>query len=370
MTDPIYLDHNATTPLHAEVRAAMIEAMDAWGNPSSGHVYGQRARGALERARGEVAALLGAQPDEIVFTSGGTEANNLALHGVLRARRGALVISAVEHPATRAPAERLRDEGREVRVLPIDADGRTRLTSLDGAALVSVMRANNETGVLQPIAELAAAAHAAGALIHSDAAQSVGKVPVDVEALGVDLLSVAAHKLYGPKGVGALFVRRGVTLTPFTVGAGHERGLRPGTENVVGAAGLGAACRVARADLAREAERVAGLRDALVSRLRAGVPDLAVHGERVPRLPNTASVRFPGVSGASLLATVPGLAASAGSACHEGDETPSAVITAMGVDPRAALGTVRLSLGRGTTPEAVEDAARMLIAAWRRTSAA
>jgi len=366
---PIYMDHNATTPLHPEVRAVMIEAMDsAWGNPSSGHVYGRRAHEVVERARGEVAALLGAQPDEIVLTSGGTEANNLAIHGVAARREGALVISAVEHPATRAPAAVLRARGREVRVLGVDRHGRVRVEpqAASGAALVSVMHANNETGVLQPVSELVERARASGALVHTDAAQSVGKVPVDVGALGVDLLSIAAHKLYGPKGVGGLFVRRGVELAPFATGAGHERGLRPGTENVVGVAGLGAACRIARADLAAEGERVAALRDELVARLRARVPGLAVHGEEAPRLPNTASVRFPGVSGASLLASSPGLAASAGSACHEGEETASAVITAMGVGARDALGTVRLSLGRSTTAGEVRAVVEMLAAEWAR----
>lgn len=365
---PIYLDHNATTPLCAEVRAAMVEAMDAWGNPSSAHVYGRRAREIIDRARVEVAALIGADPSEIVFTSGGTEANNLAIHGVARRREGAIVISAIEHPATRAPAESLRAMGQEVRVLDVDGDGQVKLdrSALAGAALVSVMHANNETGVIQPIAELAASAREEGALVHTDAAQSVGKVPVDVCALGVDLLSIAGHKLYGPKGVGALFVREGVALAPFVTGAGHERGLRPGTENVVGIAGLGAACRVARADLTAEVQRVAALRDELVARLAAGVPGLVVNGDGAPRLPNTASVRFSGVSGASLLAALPGLAASAGSACHEGAETASAVITAMGVPARDALGTVRLSLGRATSVDEVRAAAEMLVSAWAR----
>ena len=365
---PIYLDHNATTPLCPEARAAMVAAMDGWGNPSSTHVFGRRARALIEAARADVAALIGAEPDEIVFTSGGTEANNLAIHGVAQRRHGAVVISAIEHPATAAPAAALRERGRDARVLGVDRRGRVELDpgALAGAAIVSVMHANNETGVIQPIAELAEAAGAAGAIVHTDAAQSVGKVPVDVGALGVDLLSIAGHKLYGPKGVGALYVRRGVELVPFVRGAGHERGLRPGTENVVGIAGLGAACRVVGGDLIAEGERVAALRDELVARVSAEVPGLAVNGDGAPRLPNTASLRFPGVSGASLLADLPELAASAGSACHEGVESPSAVITAMGVEAREALGTVRLSLGRGTKPDEIHAAVELLASAWTR----
>lgn len=366
---PIYLDHNATTPIHPEVRRAMVDAMSsAWGNPSSGHVYGRRAHEAVERARAEVAALIGAHEDEIVFTSGGTEANNLAIRGSVGRRPGAIVISAIEHPATREPAARL---GRELRVLPVDREGRVEVTpgALEGAALVSVMHANNETGVLQPIREIAGAARELGALVHTDAAQSAGKVPVHVRELGVDLLSIAGHKLYAPKGVGALFVRRGLELDPILFGASHERGLRPGTENVLGAVGLGAACALARGDLEREAERVRALRDELIERLRASIPALVVHGEAAPRLPNTASARFPGVRGQDLLAGVPGIAASTGSACHDGVDAPSAVVVAMGVPPDEAMSTVRLSLGRGTTLEDVVTTAELLAAAWRRLCA-
>lgn len=364
---PLYFDHNATTPLHAEVRAAMVAAMDeGWGNPSSGHAFGRRARALIDGARAEVAALIGASPDEIVFTSGGTEANNLALHGT--PGDGAIVISALEHPATSAPGEALGRRGREVRTLGGDGRGQVIFdeAALAGASLVSVMHANNETGVIQPIAALAEAAERAGARLHTDAAQTAGKVPVDVDSLGVDLLSIAGHKLYGPKGVGALYVRRGVPLEPLVRGAGHERGLRPGTENVIGIAGLGAACRVAARDLEAEGARLAALRDTLERSLRAHVPGLAVNGEGAPRLPNTSSVRFPGGLGRALLEATPGLAASAGSACHEGAETASRVIRAMGVPEDQALGTVRLSLGRGTSDRDVADAVALLLAAYAR----
>lgn len=369
MTEPIYLDHNATTPIHPEVRAAMISAIDvAWGNPSSGHAIGRRAHDAIEGARAEVAALIGAAPEEIVFTSGGTEASNLAILGTTR--EGAIVRSAIEHPATREPCAHLASRGRAVRVVGVDRNGVIDLAELArsvvGAALVSVMHANNETGVIQPIAELARIARAATALVHTDAAQSIGKIEVDVRELDVDLLTLAGHKLYAPKGVGALYVRAGVTLAPLFYGASHERGMRPGTENVVGIVGLGAACSLAQKDLERESGRVRRLRDRLIDALKDGVPGLVVHGELAPRLPNTASVRFPRASGPRLLASVPEIAASTGAACHAQSEAASAVIAAMGVAPDAALGTVRLSLGRSTTESEIDAAARLLVTRWRQ----
>lgn len=377
-TAPIYLDHNATTPLLPGVVEAMLPYLrEHFGNPSSGHVYGRRARAAVDAAREQVAALLGAAPDEVVFTSGGTEANNLAIRGVAAARpeRRHVVTSNVEHPATERPCRALERQGWRVTRVAVDAEGQVPPADLEGAlaadtALVTVMHANNETGVLQPIAALAEAARARGALVHTDAAQSVGKVPTEVAALGVDLLSVAGHKLYAPKGVGALYVRRGTPLEPLLLGAAHERGLRPGTENVASIVGLGAACEIARGSLAAESARVRGLRDRLWDVLRQGVPGLARNGHAEERLPNTLNVRFPGVRGSALLALAPAVAASTGSACHEGGETASAVITAMGVAPDAALGSVRLSLGRGTTAADVERAGAALVAAWARLGGA
>lgn len=370
--DPIYLDHNATTPVLPAVFDAMLPWLrDHFGNPSSAHAYGLRAKDAVEGARWQVAALLGCEMDEVVFTSGGTEANNLAIRGVMEgASRRHVVTSVIEHPATERPCAWLERHGVEVTRAAVDADGRIIVADVEAAlsdrtALVTVMHSNNETGVLQPIAELARAAHDAGALCHTDAAQSVGKVPVRVDDLGVDLLSVAGHKLYAPKGVGALYVRRGTPLEPLVRGAGHERGLRPGTENVASIVGLGAACAIAGADLDGAAARMVALRERLWGLLRERVPGLAINGGEDPqgtlRLPNTLNVRFPGVSGTAVLAGAPEVAASTGSACHDGGEHPSAVILAMGVAPADALGSVRLTLGRSTTPEDVDRAAEALV---------
>lgn len=372
--DPIYLDHNATTPLRPEVVDAMIPYLRThFGNPSSAHVYGARARAAMEQARAQVASLLGCDPDEVVFTSGGTEANNLAIRGVMEAspRRG-VVTTVIEHPATSRPCAWLARRGHRVTHLPVDRDGRAvpdpRVFD-ESTALLTVMHANNETGVIQPVAELSTLARAAGALVHTDAAQSVGKVPVNVRDLDVDLLTVAGHKLYAPKGVGALYVRRGTPLAPFALGAGHERGVRPGTENVASLVGLGVACALARRELDETASRVSSLRDALWERLSRAVPGLARNGHPVEVLPNTLSVRFPRASGSAVLAGVPAVAASTGSACHEGHEAASAVILAMGVSPDEALGTVRLTLGHGTTRDEVHRAADALARSWRALTA-
>ncbi len=348
----IYLDHHATTPVLPEVVEALLPYLTThFGNPSSGHAFGVRAKEAVEAARAQVAALINAAPDEIIFTSGGTEANNLALFGLPRpAGRARIVTSAVEHPATAEAAARLGLE--VVHDGPIDAT----------VALVSCIHAQNETGVLLPVAERAAAARAVGALSHADCAQSAGKVPIDVQALGVDALSIAGHKLYAPKGVGALFVRRGVALKPITFGASHERGRRPGTENVAGIVALGAACVAAKRDLPTLGPRLTALRDRLFERLRADVPGLRRNGLG---LPGALNVCFPGVSGTALLAKAPEIAASTGSACHDGHESPSAVLLAMGVPPELARGAVRLTLGRSTSEADVEAAAAALIRAYR-----
>ena len=376
--DPIYLDHNATTPLLPEVVDAMLPFLrEHFGNPSSTHPYGIRARNAVTHAREQVAAALGCEPEEILFTSGGTEANNLAIRGALEAldAKGGVVTSTIEHPATARACAWLERHGREVTRLGVDGDGRVRLDEARRAidrntALVTVMHSNNETGVLQPIAELAGLAHTADALVHTDAAQSVGKVPVRVGDLGVDLLSVAGHKLYAPKGVGALYVRRGTPLHPVVVGASHERGLRPGTENVASIVGLGVACELVTRDLAATAARMRALRDLLWTRLASAVPGLALNGHRELRLPNTLNVRFPRVSGTAVLEGTPEIAASTGSACHEGGESASAVILAMGVPPGDALGSVRLTLGRSTTEDDVVCAGDALARSWRRLTRA
>ena len=363
-----YLDFNASTPLAPEAVEAMRPFLtEHFGNPSSGHWAGAPARAAVERARGQVATLLGAAPDEIVFTSGGTEADNHALQGVFfanRARGDHVVTSAVEHPAVLKPLEFLQRLGAKVTVVGVDHQGRVdpeavRRAITPRTVLVSVMHANNEVGTIQPVAELAAIAHAAGALMHTDAAQSVGKIPTNVDTLGVDLLSVAGHKLYAPKGVGALYVRRGTPIEPFMHGAGHESGRRAGTENVLLDVALGAACEAARRWIGMDAVR--GLRDRFEAELKtifgAG---LTVNGAGAERLPNTSSVNFVGRVGAEVLASLPGVAASTGSACHAGSVELSAVLAAMGVAPREGMGAVRFSLGRTTTWEELEGVLALL----------
>lgn len=372
-TSPVYLDHNATTPVHPTVLEAMMPFFgEAFGNPSSGHIYGLRARGAVERAREQVAFLLSCHPDEIIFTSGGTEANNLAIRGVIEGAslRRHIVTSTVEHPATSRPCDLLERRGVEVTRVPVDGFGRVLVEDARpfvrrDTALVTIMLAQNEVGTVMPIAEIAGLAHERGSLIHTDAAQAVGKIPTRVDDLGVDLLSIAGHKLYAPKGVGALFVRRGTPIGPVLVGAGHERGLRPGTENVPFIVGLGVACRRATEDLDDEANRQRLLRDDLWESLRASIPAITLNGHPTERLPNTLNVSFPGVRGSTVLAVATEIAASTGSACHEGGEMASPVLLAMGIDTTTALGAVRLSIGRGTTRAHVDVAARALIGAYK-----
>jgi cysteine desulfurase len=379
---PIYLDYNATTPLDPAVVEAMLPYLHReFGNPSSAHAYGKTAHEAVELARRQVAELLGARPEEIVFTGGGSEASNQALKGIVFAKlrglfgrwaRGAHIItSAVEHPATLQPCEFLKRLGCRVTVLPVDRHGLVDPDAVRKAldrstTLVSIMHANNEVGTLQPIREIAAQARERGVPVHTDAAQSLGKVPVKVGELGVDLLTVAGHKLYAPKGVGVLYVRRGVKLEPLLHGAGHEGGRRAGTENVPYVVALGKACELARQSLPEAAERLRRLRDRLWERLHAGLGENVVpngHPER--RLPNTLNVNFVGHIGAELLAKVPEVAASTGSACHEGQVTCSPVLQAMGVPPPLARGAVRLSVGRFTTEEEIDRAAAALIRAAR-----
>ncbi len=374
MSDPVYLDCNASTPVLPRVRDAMVRALaEGFGNPSADHVYGQRARAFVDRARIDVAALLGCEPDEIIFTGSGTESNNLALRGwAPEAMPRRIVTSAVEHPATIAPAALLGRDGATVIAVEVDRDGLIDLDGVkralwraatDGPTIVSVILAQNETGVIQPVAEIAKIARQHGAIVHADAAQAVGKIGVDVRALDVDLLSVAGHKLYAPKGVGALYVRRGVALRPLVLGAGHERGIRPGTENVAGIAALGEACAMAQEDLASEGARQRRLRDRLAQPLaKAG---FILHGAGAVRLPNTVNGRFPGVRGEELLRRVPEIAFTTGSACHSGEMKPSRVLTAMGIAAADALGAIRLSLGRLTTEREIDHAADLLVAAGR-----
>jgi cysteine desulfurase len=373
---PIYLDYNATTPVDPDVFAAMRPYLEReFGNPSSGHPYGQAARDALEHARRQVAGLLGAQTEEIVFTGGGSEADNLAICGVAFAQseRGRhIVTTAVEHPAVLNTCRYLqRRHGFAVTVLPVDATGLVdpgdvRRGIRDDTVLVSVMHAQNEVGTIQAVAEIAAVARERGVAFHTDAAQSVGKVPVRVNDLGVDLLAVAGHKLYAPKGVGVLYVRSGLTLEPLVHGGGHEGGRRAGTENVAAIVGLGKACALARKQLDEEMSRLRSLRDELWGYLTAALPELRLHGHPERRLPNTLNIGLPGLTGEDLLAAAPGIAASTGSACHAGRTEPSGVLLAMGLGKEEALTAVRLSLGRFTTEEDVRRAAGALAAAGAR----
>lgn len=375
MNQPIYLDYNATTPVAPEVAEAMLLFLrEHFGNPSSSHPYGRLAAQAVAEARGQVAALIGAQPSEIIFTGSATEANNLALLGVARALRGAkrhLVVSAVEHPAVMAPARVLEREGWQLTVVPVDQYGRVSPQRVAEAlrpdtALVSIMHANNETGTLQPIAEIAQVTRRNGILLHTDAAQSIGKIDVDVGTLGVDLLTLAGHKFYATKGIGALYVRDGIEIQPVLFGADQERGCRPGTENVPAIVGLGAAARLARERLPLATSHLRDLRDTLHERLREAIPDLALNGHAEERLPNTLHVSFPGVTGRRLLEQARDVvAASLGSACHSEHDAVSGVLAAMGVPAARAAGAVRLSVGWMTTADEVDHAASALIEAWR-----
>jgi cysteine desulfurase len=339
-----------------------------FGNPSSSHVDGRRALAAVEKARELVSNLLGCSPDEVYFTSGGAEANNLAIFGTTEGAenvRTRIVTSQVEHPATACPCERLEQRGWTIVKLPVDTEGMVSPDELKehikgNTALVTIMHAKNKTGTIMPISLLADLARENGALVHTDAAQSIGKIPVRVDDLEADLLSLAGHKVYAPKGIGVLYVRRGTPIRPVLLGAGHERGLRPGTENVPYIVGLGKACEIAADRLEEDAARITGLRDRLRDRNRAKIPQIRLNGHTTKRLPNTLNVSFPGVRGSALLEAAPGIAASTGSACHEGGETPSEVLL--------ALGAVRLSLGRGTTEADVCNAADLLIRAWKTVS--
>lgn len=371
---PIYMDYNATTPVWPEVLEAMLPFLRReFGNPSSDHAYGRPARAAVEQARRQVADLLHCADDEIVFTSGGTEANNLAIRGVMELSkdRRHIVTSVVEHPATVQPCAWLESQGIEVKRVRVNRTGHVEEQSVSAAlrsdtALVTIMLAQNETGAVMPLERIAALAHARGAVVHTDAAQAVGKIQVHVDKLRVDLLSLAGHKLYAPKGIGALYVRRGTRLAPVLRGAGQERSLRPGTENVPYIVGLGVACELANKDMTAESRRQRDLRDQLWAILRAGVPGLKLAGGEGPRLPNTLNICFPDMRGSEVLAAAPEIAASTGSACHAGDEHASGVLLAMGIPVTVALGAVRLSLGRGTTRSEIAVVVRTLRRAYRQ----
>ena len=376
----IYLDSNATTPIAVKVLQAMRSYFESdFGNPSSGHQAGKPARAAIENARAEVAAAIGAQPNEIVFTSGGTEASNQAIKGTMLRdysstadERPHMVISAIEHPATSKPAEYLRRFGIEVSAIGCNSQGVISVKEFAAALrpntrLASIMHANNEIGSVQPIRELSKICKQRNVLLHVDAAQSLGKIPVNVNELGVDLLSIAGHKIYAPKGVGALYIRQGVEIEPFLHGAGHERGIRSGTENTPYLVGLGQAMSLTAEFISGDGPKaMERLRDAFAAKLQAGIgQEFSVNAADAPRLPNTLSANFPGVIGHELLARCPDVCASTGAACHYGETRRSATLTAIDLPPKIAAGTVRLSLGRGTTADEIDQAAEMLIKAWR-----
>lgn len=377
---PIYLDYNATTPLDPAVVDAMLPFLkEHHGNPSSAHAFGRAAHDAVERGRAQVATLLGAHPDEVVFTGGGSEASNHAIKGTFFARRTGnlfarlfrrsgvhVITSSVEHPATAQPVDFLRGLGCRVTVLDVDGHGLVNPDDVRRAiaadtVLVSVMHSNNEVGTLEPIREIGRITRERGVLLHTDVAQSLGKVPVHVEELNVDLLTIAGHKLYAPKGIGALYVRRGVHLVPLIHGAGHESGRRAGTENVPYIVALGTACEIARQQLPTAEQRLRQLRDRLWAHLQTALGDrVSLNGHVTHRLPNTLNVNFRGHVGAELLAKVPGVAASTGSACHEGRVSQSPVLCAMRVPPEVGQGAVRLTVGRFTTEDEVDRAAELL----------
>ena len=365
----IYLDHNATTPLDPRVLDAMLPILrDGFGNPSSLHWFGQQARAAVDTAREQVAALIGASPGEIVFTGSGTEADNTALRGAAAAAREPrrkVVYSTIEHHAVMNTAKALAEEGVPVEAARARADGRVDLDDVrarvdDRTAVVAVMLANNETGVVEPVAEVVRIARERGALVHCDAVQAAGKIPVDVRALDVDTLALSAHKIYGPKGVGALYIKRGTRLKAFVRGGSQERNRRAGTENVAGIVGLGRAAELAREDMDAESSRLSGLRDRLEAQLLA-IPGAQRNGE-APRVPNTANVSFSGVEAESLVMALDlaGVAVSTGAACAAGAVEPSHVLRAMGLPLERVQASLRFSLGRGTTPEHVDRAAELV----------
>ena len=366
---PIYLDYNASTPIDPEVIEEMLPYLrDRFGNPSSSHLYGRQAKDGIEEARRQMAGLINAKASEMVFTSGGTESNNIALCGTAFANRkkGKRIVTCVtEHPAVLNPCEWLQMQDFDVKYVGVDRFGVVDLEQLErlvdnSTILVSVMHANNETGTIQPIREIAEMSHRRGALFHTDAAQTIGKLKVDVKRMCIDLLSVAGHKFYAPKGIGALFVRDGTNVEPFLRGAGHEHGLRPGTENTASIVGLGKAADIAMRTMSEYVPRMQSLRGRLHGLLLKSIAELKLNGHPKKRLPNTLNVSVPGIDSEALLASIPELAASTGSACHANRREPSPVLMAMGEPEEVALGALRLSLGKWSTEKEVDRASRMI----------
>lgn len=376
----VYLDYNATTPCDPRVLEAMLPFFtEVYGNPANGlHKQGRLAAKHVEAARESVAHLIGVHGGEIVFTAGATESNNLAILGIARGagnnRRKRIVTSAVEHKSVLSVCEKLEGEGFEVIILPVDDRGRVQLSSVEQAVddetlLVSIQAANNEVGTIQPVREIVEIAHQRGALVHCDAAQAVGKIAVHADDWGVDLASVSAHKLYGPKGIGALYVHGGpksVLIEPILVGGGHERGLRPGTLNVPAIIGFGEASRICSLQIAEEPARLASLRDYFERKLQDGVPGIRINGDTTHRLPNTSSVTFPNVDADALLLSAPSVMLGTGAACTSGAIAPSHVLEAMGLSREDAFRTVRVSVGRFTDTEQIESATKAICGAYKK----
>ena len=379
----VYMDHNATTPLHPEVRAAMDAAMDVFGNPSSLHGFGREARGLVDGARQQVAALVGASPDEVIFVGSGSEANNTVLSALACAPAGCIcatqvcasvITATIEHPCVLETAKCLRERGVEVAFIGVDVHGKVDMDQLatflkKGVGLVSIMTANNEIGTVQDIKTLARMAHDHGALFHTDAVQAVGKIPVDVAELGVDFLTFSAHKLYGPKGAGALYVRKGVPFCPLVRGGHQERGRRAGTENTIGIVGFGKAAEMRRNEMPEETPRLLGLRAALKQGIEKGIADVSFNGHPVDCVPNTLNVSFDGVEGETILLYLDaaGVAVSTGSACASGSLDPSHVLLATGLSAEQAHGSIRISLGRGNTMADVDYVLSVLPGVIERT---
>ncbi|MBI4777996.1 cysteine desulfurase [Candidatus Desantisbacteria bacterium] len=365
----VYMDYNATTPVHPAVAEEMEKYIyEYFGNPSSGHWYGKKTREGVEKARKRIAVLLGCKPEEIVFTSGGTEANNHVIRGVaetFRNKGNHIITSVIEHPSVIKPCQYLEKKGYEITYLPVDRYGMINPDELKKAIrsstiLVTIMHANNETGTIQPIKEVSGIARSKKILVHIDAAQSIGKIPADVHELNVDFLTVAGHKLYAPKGVGALYIRRGIQIQPLILGAGHESGRRAGTENVIEIAGLGKACEILEKTRNENSERIKKLRDKLYRELLNTGIKIKLNGHPECCLLNTLNISFTGFDSHELLKKIPHIAASTGSACHSNVKEPSSVLTAMGIKPEDAFGAVRFSLGIWTTKEEIDFAVKKL----------
>jgi len=374
---PVYLDYNATTPIDSEVAEAMMPYMEQYfGNPSSLHWYGIQSKKAVQKARSQVALLLNCKPEEIIFTSGGTESNNFAIKGAALANRNKgnhIITSTIEHPAVTEVCKYLEAGGFQTSYIPVDETGLIDLVKLEKSItsqtiLITVMHANNEVGTIQPIQEISEIARKHGIIVHTDAAQSVGKISTDVNELGVDLLSVAGHKIYAPKGIGALFVREGIQLEKFMHGAGHERNMRAGTENVLEIVGLGKACEIAKLGLKRNITHMKEIRDRLYNGLKEKIKNIRLNGHPEKRLPNTLSIGFRNIEASSLLneLIIADIAVSAGSACHAGSTTISHVLAAMNVPMEFARGTLRLSTGIMTTEEEIDRVIKVISEAVQR----